>query len=241
MGESRRPRVAIVDLGVGNLFSVRQACTLAGMDATLVTTATQVRNADAVIVPGVGAFGDAMRMLHRLDLAAPLRDLAAEGRPLVGICLGMQLFMSESEEFGRHRGLNLLAGSVVHFGKPRGAGRELKVPHVGWNRIFPAGQDSRATTSMDAPGEWSDGPLQGIRAGEYMYFVHSYYAKPEDQSTVDSVSRYGDVEFCASVRMRNIFACQFHPERSGERGVEIYRNIARHITDHLGSEGQIVA
>ncbi len=220
MSEREAPRAAIVDYGVGNLYSVRSACAAVGLRAEITGEKAAILAADAVIVPGMGAFGDAMDTLRRMDLVEPLREIAAAGTPLIGICLGMQLFMTESEEFGHHRGLELISGPVVRFKTPLLRAEELKVPHVGWARITPA----RAAPSW---GEW---PLQGIDAGEFMYFVHSYFAVPSEPDVVFSVSRYGDVEFCSSLKRGNVFACQFHPERSGPKGLQVYRNIANHIT-----------
>ncbi len=222
MSERGAPRAAIVDYGVGNLYSVRSACAAVGLLAEITGEKAAILAADAVIVPGMGAFGDAMDTLRRMDLIEPLREIAAAGTPLIGICLGMQLFMSESEEFGHHQGLGVIPGPVVRFATPHQRSEELKVPHVGWARIAPA----RAVSS------WSEWPLQGIDSGEYMYFVHSYYAVPSEPEVVFSVSRYGDIGFCSSLKRGNVFACQFHPERSGPKGLQVYRNIADHITGH---------
>jgi glutamine amidotransferase len=229
MAEQPSPRVVIVNYRVGNLFSVQNACVATGLDVTISAEKRAILEADAVIVPGVGAFGDAMDTLRRLDLVRPLQDIAAAGTPLVGICLGMQLFMRESEEFGHHQGLGLFEGSVVRFDKPRGPAGELKVPQVGWNRIFAAGGHGDG---------WADSPLAGVAQGEFMYFVHSFYAKPVDPAAVLTVTRYGDLEFCSSVRRGNVFACQFHPERSGARGLQVYRNIAREVAAQVAAGGK---
>jgi glutamine amidotransferase len=234
MRERRAARVAIVDYGVGNLFSVRSACHAVGLDAEITPDRTVVLSADAVIVPGVGAFGDAMATLHQLDLVEPLRDVAASGKPLIGICLGMQLFMAESEEFGRHRGLSFFAGPVRRLAAGGAAAAPaIKVPQVGWNRIAPPPAGAHAPDRAGAA--WTAWPLHGIVAGEYMYFVHSYYASPEDPDVVLTRTRYGDTEFCSGLLRANIFACQFHPERSGARGLDIYRNIARRLASDAGA------
>jgi len=233
MSSSPTPRVAILDYGVGNLFSVKHACAGVGLEAAITSDKDELLRSNGVFLPGMGAFGDAITALHRLDVVEPLRDIAAAGKPLVGICLGLQLLMSESEEFGRHRGLGIIQGQVVHFGEPRGAGGPLKVPQVGWNRIWPSGEDG---------GEkWGEGPLKGIAPGEYMYFVHSYVVVPEDKSVAISMTRYGDVEFCSAVRQEKVFACQFHPERSGVKGIEIYWNLARDIRANVESGSLDVA
>jgi glutamine amidotransferase len=219
-----RPRVAIVDYGLGNLFSVGRACEMAGLHAEITASAEKITGADGVILPGVGAFGDAMATLRRLDLVGVLQDLAASSTPLMGICLGVQLLMTESQEFGRHQGLGVIAGQVVRLPRPTDRGRTLKVPQVGWNRIAPAGRP------------WDGTPLGNTAPGSYMYFVHSYVVQPEDPGVALSVTRYGDVEFCSSLASRNIFACQFHPERSGAAGLAVYSTWAAHVRRALTRE-----
>jgi imidazole glycerol-phosphate synthase subunit HisH len=219
--EHATKQIAIVDYGLGNLFSVDQACRAIGLSASITSNRSVIQDADAVILPGVGAFGDAMDTLRRLDLVGVLRDVAATGRPMIGICLGVQLLMSVSYEFGRHEGLGLIPGEVVPLQRPYERRRHLKVPHVGWNRI--TSHHGAAAT------RWSGTPLQGVRDGEFMYFVHSYVVVPQDLSVVLSTTGYGDIEFCSSVRLNNIFACQFHPERSGRAGLEVYAGLRRSL------------
>ncbi|MFH0954149.1 MAG: imidazole glycerol phosphate synthase subunit HisH [Verrucomicrobiota bacterium] len=230
-GNAIQTQVAIVDYGLGNLFSVKHACEFAGLQAAVTSTRDLILAADAVILPGVGAFGDAMGALERLDLVGPLRDVASSGKPLVGICLGMQLLMTESYEFGLHKGLGLARGPVVHFDNPMEGGKRCKVPQVGWNRIYRRTDASRETpeaTSGQDP--WGASLLRGLADGEFMYFVHSFYCRPEDRDVVLSFSQYGHVEFCSSLKMGNVYGFQFHPERSGPRGLEIYSNLAAAIT-----------
>lgn len=209
-------RVAIIDYGLGNLFSVQQACLTVGLDAVITRDREALEKCAALILPGVGAFGDAMETLHRLDLVRPILEAAASGKPLVGICLGIQLLMSESNEFGRHDGLGLIPGKVVPLPSPKEGDRSLKIPQVGWNRIHPAGGGIE---------RWAGTPLEGLADGEHMHFVHSYIVLPGDSAVVLSTTRYGDAEFCSSLRCGNIFACQFHPERSGRRGLVVYENL----------------
>ena len=208
---------------MGNLFSVAQACVHAGMTPLITSSPREVSTADVVVLPGVGAFGDAMQQLERLDLVSPLRDSASSETPFIAICLGMQLLMTESYEFGNHRGLDILSGPVEHLATSVDSGPGgFKVPQVGWNRIY-----RPVTTGVQSPDAdtWSSSPLSGLQDGEFMYFVHSYYVKPKDSSLVLSYSRYGELEFCSSVHQRNVSGFQFHPERSGLPGLQIYRNI----------------
>jgi len=215
-------RVAIVDYGLGNLFSVKQACEFAGMDAVITSDHEVLMSADVVILPGVGAFADAMSALLRLDLVSPLREIGSSDKWLVGICLGLQLLMTESYEFGIHKGLDIVSGLVIPFENLEetyevdGLPRRLKVPQVGWNQIWSPGE----------PSQWSDTPLRNTSEGEYFYFVHSYYVEPTDKNLILSATKYGQTEFCSSLLYNTTFACQFHPERSGVQGLNVYKNIA---------------
>jgi len=232
MVEWKPLRVAIVDYGLGNLFSVKHACTHVGLEALITPSKKEIFQADAVILPGVGAFGDAMVMLEKLDLVTVLQDIAASGKPFVGICLGMQLLMTESYEFGRYKGLGIVEGPVVRFENPKEEDRILKVPQIGWNRI----RQPKLNDSVD--DLWAGTLLQGIADGEYMYFVHSYIVQPQNNSVSLSTSRYGHIEYCSSLHFRNVFACQFHPERSGLLGVKIYQNLAALL--RYGAKGKYV-
>lgn len=235
-------KVAIVDYGLGNLFSVRNACEFVGLEPVVTQSAEEIFKAGVVILPGVGAFGDAMECLRRLDLISPLRDVAASGTPLVGICLGMQLLMNESSEFGKHEGLGVIPGSVVRFQDPvesndqNSTSEPLKVPQVGWNRVYgPSSTDMPFRGSRD---HWSGSLLDGLKEGDHFYFTHSFYVRPDDCGVILSLSRYGHIEFCSSLRARNVFAFQFHPERSGATGLTVYRNLARlaeRTADHVNT------
>lgn len=189
--------------------------------------------ADAVILPGVGAFGDAMETLARLDLVSVLRNVAASSKPLIGICLGMQLLLSESQEFGRHLGLGIIEGEVLGLPGPSKETEVYKVPHVGWNQIHEAIDNRPSIGSSGATALWEGSLIEGLENGEYMYFVHSYYARPVDSSITLSVTHYGQTEFCSSFRADNIFGCQFHPERSGQRGMQIYQNLAAQLSSTI--------
>ncbi len=218
-------RAAIVDYGLGNLFSVSHACRASGITPIITSSPSEIEAADLVILPGVGAFADAMSCLRRLDLVVPLKDRAASGKPFVGICLGLQLLFSESEEFGVTRGLDIIPGVVRRLASPVDAsGKTLKVPHVGWNEAYPpGGRDDR----------WTGTPLGHLAGRAAMYFVHSFHVIPERQDAVLSNTLYGDQEFCSAVHVDAIVACQFHPERSGEAGLGFYRMLRASIASPL--------
>jgi imidazole glycerol-phosphate synthase subunit HisH len=206
--------IAILDYGMGNLRSVEKALHKLGHAAEVTSDPASAARAERVILPGVGAFGAAMANLSRsADGAAPLGDVVREavrsGRPFLGICLGMQLLLSESEELGRHRGLDLLPGRVVKF--DFGGDPLLKIPHMGWNELrFPR-----------------ESPLfRGLEDGERVYFVHSFYCRPEDEGTVAALTPHGG-PFCSALSRENVHAVQFHPEKSGAAGLRILDNFAR--------------
>ena len=233
----RKIQAAIVDHGLGNLFSVKQACEHVGMSAVITTSYKDLFSADVVILPGVGAYGDAMSALKRLDLITPLQEIGSSEKWLFGICLGLQLLMTESYEFGTHKGLDIIEGSVVPLenlaetNTVDGSPRKLKVPQVGWNQIWRP-KDSRPINDSES-NSWLNTPLKGLPDGEYMYFVHSYYVKPTQDELIKSTTRYGQIEFCSSLQYNTTFACQFHPERSGVHGLKIYENIAEMVKANL--------
>jgi imidazole glycerol-phosphate synthase subunit HisH len=211
--------IAIVDYGVGNLFSVTQACAAAGLSSAVTEDADVIRRSQAVVLPGIGAFGDAMAALSRLNLVDCLRRLPEERIPLVGICLGMQLLMERSEELGSFEGLGLVSGSVKRL---RPANHRVKVPQVGWNRVRHDGNGA-------ASERWSQSLLRGVADGEAMYFVHSYVVVPANGDVALARSTYGEVDFCSALETEWISGFQFHPERSGGAGLQIYRNLAARL------------
>jgi glutamine amidotransferase len=216
--QSCEPKVAIVDFGAGNLFSVAKACARAGLAGHITSNAADLASADAVLLPGVGAFGQAMARLREKGLVDALRHYARSGKPLVGICLGMQLFMTSSEEFGAHEGLGLIEGTVRRL--PESAEMPgLKVPNIGWRRIHPA-------TERD----WSGTLLETVEPGSYLYLIHSYYTAPADRSVCIAETRYGNFTYCTAINKDNLWAFQFHPEKSADVGIGIYRSLARRLT-----------
>ncbi len=203
--------IAIIDYGMGNLRSVQKGFERVGCQALVTSDPQRILEADHVVLPGVGAFRDCIRNLEQGDFVEPILKVIAEGRPFLGICLGLQLLFSESEEFGLHQGLGVIPGRVVRF--PEGmteAGQKLPVPHMGWNQI-----------SFQKPS-----PLfAGVTDNSNVYFVHSYYVKPDDPSVVAATSSYG-LEFCAAIQRDNLVATQFHPEKSQAIGLQMLKNFA---------------
>lgn len=202
--------INIIDYEMGNLRSVEKAFESMGFEARVSADPSDIGTADKVVLPGVGAFRDCIDNLRKGGFVEPLLDHIRAGQPLLGICVGMQMLFDESEEFGRHQGLGLIPGKVVRF--PSGmteGGERLKVPHMGWNNI-----------SLK-----SESPLfAGIAEGSFVYFVHSYYCAAENQDDIAATCRYGDVEFSASIWHDNIMATQFHPEKSQDIGLDIFKN-----------------
>jgi glutamine amidotransferase len=201
--------VVIIDYQLGNLFSVRQACEQLGCDVTVSSSPEVLLDADFAILPGVGAFSNAMDNMRSFGLTGAVHEYVSSGKPLMGLCLGMQLLFSHSEEFGHTEGLGLIPGAVRKFDFSGPDGRAYKVPQIQWNRIEP----SRS---------WEGTPLQCTASGDFMYFVHSFYVLPEDPSHILSRTTYGGMDYCSAVLHGNVFATQFHPEKSGLRGVGIY-------------------
>lgn len=220
MKSKTQPLVAIIDYGRGNIFSVKNASEKAGFSAVITNSPESVMEADAVILPGVGAFGDAMETLKHHKLDSAIKNSVQLGKPFLGICLGMQLLMTESFEFGHHRGLDIIKGSVVKFDNICDKNsRRIKVPHIGWNCIY----------SNKHTDTWKDTLLSGLEDNDFMYFNHSFYVKPKDDGIIVSLTEYGGIKFCSALRLQNIHACQFHPERSGMIGLEIYRNFFKFL------------
>jgi glutamine amidotransferase len=202
--------IAVIDYQVVNLRSIQKAFERLGATVEVTSDPERIRRADRVVLPGVGAFKAGMDQLDRLGLIPVIREVIDAGTPLLGICLGMQLLMTESEEFGVHRGLNVIPGKVVRFRGDAPAMAGLKIPHMGWNVV-----------SMRRRPE----PLAGIPDHGYFYFVHSYYVAPEDPAVVAAETTYG-VRFASILAWRNVVACQFHPEKSQALGLSLLQRFA---------------
>jgi glutamine amidotransferase len=215
---SNKKRVAIIDYQMGNMFSVKHACTYVGLEPVITTDKKVIQDADAVILPGVGAFGQAMENLRSLDLIEIIHEYVNSDRPFMGICLGMQLLFSESEEFGIHQGLDIIQGPVKRFPNQTPEGRPCRVPQMGWNEIY-----------RPHNGSWDNSPLAIIIPKTCMYFVHSFYVVPDRQSDILSLTSYEGTEYCSAILRNNVFATQYHPEKSGLEGIKIYQHWAKNI------------
>lgn len=201
--------VAIIDYGLGNLHSVCKALRLLNCPYIIAKDPNDVAAAERVILPGVGAFGDGMAGLTERGHDAALKEVAKDNRPLLGICLGAQLLLDESEEFGHMFGLGLIPGKVTKIPQEGG----VKVPHVGWQRIMPSQSYS-----------WDSSILKGTDVGTFTYFVHSFHAIPYDPTHLLTITQYGSNTITAGVKMGSITGLQFHPEKSGIAGLNMLRN-----------------
>lgn len=201
--------IAVVDVCSGNLRSVEKALAHVGGEVAVTRDPDAIVRADKVVVPGQGAFGQFVHGMAERGLEAPLREVLARGTPMLGICLGLQALFSESEEQGPVAGLGLVPGRVIRF-----RGERLKIPHMGWNRLERTAAGAREPL------------LDGIPDGAYAYFVHSYHVVPDDRSVTVLETEYGG-RFCAAIRKDNLFACQFHPEKSQAIGLRLLENFVR--------------
>ena len=203
--------IAIIDYGMGNLRSVQKGFEKIGAEAVVTADSQVILAADKVVLPGVGAFRDCMRNLEQAGFVEPILRVIAEGRPFLGICVGMQLLFTDSVEFGLYRGLNVIPGHVLRFPEQmRVAAEELKVPQMGWNQLH---------FQRRPPA------FEGIEDDSNVYFVHSYYVQPDHDDVIATTTDYG-IEFCSSVWKDNIVATQFHPEKSQDVGLRILKNFA---------------
>ncbi len=196
--------IAIIDYGMGNLRSVHKAFEAVGAQAQVTSKVGDILQADKVVLPGVGAMGPAMQKLQELALTGPIRRVIQDGKPFLGICLGLQLLFERSSEGGFAEGLKILKGSVERF-------TALKVPHMGWNQI----QAQPCGTKL----------FEGLSSGENVYFCHSYFVKPQDNSIAAGITNYG-IDFVSAVVRDNVWGVQFHPEKSQKAGLQILKNFA---------------
>ncbi|MFV0414271.1 MAG: imidazole glycerol phosphate synthase subunit HisH [Oscillospiraceae bacterium] len=214
-------KITVVDYGLSNLLSVRRAITSLGYEVEVTGDAATVRQASVLVLPGVGAFRDGMKGLDSLGLTPVIRGKTAEGTPLLGICLGMQMLFSQSEEFGVYEGLGLIPGSVVRIPDTTTEDRLQRVPQVGWNGLLPPEAGASAFSSP---------LLAATRPGEEVYFVHSYEAKPENPQNCLANVLYGGREVCAVAGLGRVLGTQFHPEKSGRVGLAILQQYLQWAT-----------
>ena len=196
--------IALIDYGMGNLRSVQKALESVGGDVRITRSPGAIRRADKVVLPGVGAIGDCMKNLKKYKLIDPILETIDQDKPFLGICLGLQCLFDVSYEFGKHKCLGVIPGEVVRFELPQ----KYSIPHMGWNQIERQGRTPY---------------LKGIRSGSNFYFVHTYYVVPNDKTIIATQTKYGKT-FVSSIARRNLFACQFHPEKSQAVGLKLLNN-----------------
>ncbi len=204
--------VTIIDYGIGNLLSVRRAFEHVGAEVEMASLPKEVLRAKRLVLPGVGAFADAMAELEKRGLVEAIREYCRDNRPFLGICLGMQMMLESSEEFGFHEGLGLISGNVVEIPPIGVNGEKCKIPHVGWGELLSTGND------------WKNSILEGIAEFSSVYFVHSFTAKTRYLENCFAKCDYNGIGLLAVIRAGNLYGCQFHPEKSGEIGLQIIRN-----------------
>jgi glutamine amidotransferase len=209
--------VSVLDYGIGNLLSVTRALSASGAEPRLVTSADEVRAADRLIVPGVGAFGRCSEVLQERGLTEAILSYCGFQRPFLGICVGMQLMMDFSTEFGRNEGFGLVPGKVDVIPATGDNGKPHKIPHIGWSQL------RRAASGCD----WGGTPLEGIDEGSYVYFVHSYTAYPDDPAFRVADAYYDGCEIAAMIGQGSLFGVQFHPEKSGQVGLQMLSNFVK--------------
>ncbi len=207
------PEVTVIDYGMGNIFSVIRAFEASGANVNLTSSAEKIHSAQILVLPGVGAFEDGMKELRTRELIDSIKLYSQTGKPLLGICLGMQMLMDQSEEFGEHEGLGLIPGKVMTISDTTEEGLSHKIPHIGWNEL-----------KTPANRSWSRTILDGIVENSSVYFVHSYTCVPSNPSDRLADTYYNGRKISAVIRNGNVYGCQFHPEKSANTGLQILRN-----------------
>jgi len=211
------PRVTVIDYGASNLLNVVRALEHCGAEVVLAPQPEAVIDADRLILPGVGAFADGMTGLQLKKLVDPIKFFCQKGNPFLGICLGMQMMLNSSDEFGHHEGLGLIPGKVVPIPSRGANGAPHKIPHIGWNEL----------SYPEKGGNWDGTLLSKLSPRDSMYFVHSFMAVPNDDSRRLANCEYHGQSICAAIRSENMTGCQFHPEKSGEPGLQIISNFIK--------------
>lgn len=208
---NRTPQIAIVDFGLSNLYSVIKACQAAGLKVIQTSDPDKLTGMDGAILPGMGAFGTAMDNMNRSGLTDAVQELVKAGKPLFGVCLGLQLMLDDSDEFGVTTGLGLIPGRVRHLEELNSEGQTERIPTIGWKKLIPN-------------GSWNGTPLQEMTGSDMTYFVHTFYALPNNSDDSLALSLFSGREYSAVLHRDNLFATQFHPEKSGPKGLTIYQS-----------------
>ena len=214
-----KPIVTVIDYGLGNIFSIANALSYCGSEMLFTSSANEVVNAKGIILPGVGAFKDGMNGLRKKGLINALKEFAQSDRPFLGICLGMQMMLDVSEEFGEHEGLGMISGRIVPIPKTSEDGLPHKIPHIGWNCI----------EKLKGGRSWEETILKNISPKTEFYFIHSFTAVPHNEEYRLADTFYNGIKLSAVIAKGNLYGCQFHPEKSGEAGLKIIRNFIKEI------------
>lgn len=208
---TKSPKIAIVDYGVGNLYSIQKAFSKFAVKSIITDDAKEIMLADALVLPGVGSFEAGMKGLRLRNLEITIKQFAETSKPILGICLGAQLLLSKGYEFGEFTGLDIIPGRVVRF---LGLKKSVKIPQIGWNKVAIKGAKNNT-------------PFKSMGNKAEVYFVHSYVLEPDEKSVIFATTEYGDKKFCSIIRIGNIYGCQFHPEKSGPVGLKIIENFIK--------------
>ncbi len=205
-------KITIIDYGCGNILNLARAINFIGFEAEVTHNEKNILNSSHVILPGVGAFGNAIEQLEKYNLRSVILEYAKSNKPLLGICLGMQILLTESYEFGVHKGLDLISGKIIKISNKNN--KEIKIPHVGWNEIYPNNEKKI----------WENKILKNNLIGKNFYFVHSFIAITKNPSSTIAVCNYSDISIPAVISSNNVFGCQFHPEKSEQNGLSVLKN-----------------
>jgi len=205
-------KITIIDYGCGNILNLVRAIKFIGYEVDITHDKNKIINSSYVILPGVGAFGNAMKQIEKYNLHNTILEYAKSNKPLLGICLGMQILLTVSYEFGVHKGLGLIEGKVIKISNEKN--KEIKIPHMGWNEIYPNNNKK----------EWKNKILKSSSIGKSFYFVHSFVCITKDYDSTIAVCNYSDISIPAVIATGNVFGCQFHPEKSADNGLAVLKN-----------------